>query len=58
MGDQILKIISQRLKRRFTESVVFHLGADNFAILAGRDPLMMNLSKPSNHAYGTWVFAY
>ena len=37
MGDQILKIISQRLKRRFTESVVFHLGADNFAILAGKE---------------------
>lgn len=34
---QILKTISQRLKRRFTQAVVFHLGGDEFAILSGKE---------------------
>ena len=37
VGDQILKIISQRIQRRFSNAVVFHLGADLFAILAGKE---------------------
>ncbi len=37
VGDKILKIISQRLRRRFAHAVVFHLGADVFAILAGKE---------------------
>lgn len=37
MGDEILKIISQRLQKRFANAVVFHLGGDNFAVLAGKE---------------------
>jgi diguanylate cyclase (GGDEF)-like protein len=37
VGDQILKTISQRLKRRFAHAVVFHLGGDEFAILSGKE---------------------
>ncbi|QIR75910.1 EAL domain-containing protein [Sulfurospirillum diekertiae] len=37
IGDEILKIISQRLQKRFPHSVVFHLGGDNFAVLAGKE---------------------
>ena len=37
VGDKILKMISQRIQRRFANAVVFHLGADLFAILAGKE---------------------
>ncbi|WP_333804847.1 EAL domain-containing protein [Sulfurospirillum sp.] len=37
VGDEILKIISGRLQKRFPNSVVFHLGGDNFAVLAGKE---------------------
>ncbi|MCD8545009.1 MAG: GGDEF domain-containing phosphodiesterase [Sulfurospirillum cavolei] len=37
IGDEILKIISARLQKRFPNSVVFHLSGDNFAVLAGKE---------------------
>ena len=37
MGDEILKVVSQRLQRRFSKAVLFHLGGDAFAVLAGKE---------------------
>lgn len=37
VGDQILKTISQRIQKRFAHTGVFHLGGDEFAILAGKE---------------------
>ncbi|NCB54701.1 MAG: diguanylate cyclase, partial [Epsilonproteobacteria bacterium] len=37
VGDQILKTISQRIQKRFAHAGVFHLGGDEFAILAGKE---------------------
>ena len=36
-GDKILNIIAQRLQKRFSNAVVYHLGGDNFAVLAGKE---------------------
>ena len=56
VGDQILKTISQRLKRRFAHAVVFHLGADVFAILAGKEVALEHFLQ--NIESCLWYFGY
>ncbi|WP_263831828.1 EAL domain-containing protein [Sulfurospirillum oryzae] len=56
VGDQILKIISQRLIRRFAHAVVFHLGGDDFAILAGKEVAHEHFLQ--NIESCLWYFGY
>lgn len=56
VGDQILKIISQRIQRRFSRAVVFHLGADLFAILAGKEIEQAHFLQ--NIESCLWYFGY
>lgn len=56
VGDQILKTISQRLKRRFTQAVVFHLGGDEFAILSGKEVPQEHFLQ--NIESCLWYFGY
>jgi EAL domain-containing protein (putative c-di-GMP-specific phosphodiesterase class I)/GGDEF domain-containing protein len=56
VGDHILKTISQRLQRRFSGAVVFHLGADLFAILAGKEVALEHFLQ--NIESCLWYFGY
>lgn len=55
-GDTILKMIAERLQRRFAQMAVFHLEGDTFAILAGkettRELFLQNLQSC------LWYFGY
>lgn len=56
IGDQILKIIAKRLMRRFAHAVVFHLGGDDFAILAGKEVAYEHFLQ--NIESCLWYFGY
>jgi len=56
MGDEILKIISARLQKRFANAVVYHLGGDNFAVLAGKEVGKEAFLQAINSCM--WYFGY